>query len=68
MPLIRLLFEVAGLYANIAFLCTVDIERRRKRKLQATRAAKTRQPVPGGLSDLKIGVLGCMAERLKVRT
>ncbi|CAM9365651.1 unnamed protein product [Scytosiphon promiscuus] len=38
---------------------------RRKRKLEATRAAKSRQPVPGGLSDLKIGVLGCMAERLK---
>eukprot|EP00903_Cladosiphon_okamuranus_P022104 g20326.t1 len=38
---------------------------RRRRKLAATHAAKARQPVPGGLSDLKIGVLGCMAERLK---
>lgn len=41
-------------------------QQRRRRKLAATHAAKARQPVPGGLSDLKIGVLGCMAERLKV--
>lgn len=42
-------------------------ESRRKRKLAASAAAKKGTEVPGGLSDLKIGVLGCMAERLKVR-
>ena len=39
---------------------------RRRRKLAARQAAKAGDPAPGGLSDLKIGVLGCMAERLKV--
>lgn len=51
------------------FMCVLFVphcSRRRRRKLAASVAAKACTPVPGGLSDLKIGVLGCMAERLKV--